>query len=282
MMYDVRKIMTAELVSITPENSVRKAIELMDNYKIGCLPVLYNKKLVGLITSRDINRSHPNRLVADAMSRNIVTITADCSPWDAKKIMDQYEIERLPVVDHDSLVGLVTKAQLYAELGKYVDALTGLNKAEMFRHKALELLKIDREICIIFFDLDHFGVINKEFGHVTGNEILCGVAQIFVGLIDPDTDYLCRYGGDEFAIVSTKNIDEAQKFIAHIFDAFEARKWPYGIKITVSAGISGGRRSSSRRGNLTRVVDDLINQASLASTKAKNRSYALVIANSCG
>lgn len=277
MMPDIKKIMTGKLVTIGPENSVRTAIELMEHYKIGCLPVLKENQLIGLITSRDIKRAHPNRLVADAMSKNTVTITSDCSPWEAKKLMDQHEIERLIVVERGCPVGLVTKAQLYSELGKYMDPLTGLNRAEFLRYKALELMQAGQEICIIFFDLDNFGTINKEFGHVTGDEILCGIARILAAHLDTATDYLCRYAGDEFAIVSIKCLDEAKKLINRIFADLEAENWPQDIKVTVSVGIAGGQRVSCRHGNLTKVINDLINMASLASTKAKHENGSLVV-----
>ncbi|HBE77493.1 MAG TPA: diguanylate cyclase [Firmicutes bacterium] len=269
MITTVKEIMTEKLVTISPENSVRKAIGLMEHYKINCLPVIENNQLVGLITSRDVRLNHPNRLVADAMSRNVITIPLNCTLWEAEKLLNQYKIEHLVVIENNKPAGVITKTQLYIELGKYTDSLTGLNTADFLRYKALELLQKENEICIIFLDLDKFGEINKRFGHIIGDKILCGVAQILINSIDAKTDYLCRYAGDEFSILTTEPFNSAVKLTDQISNALKAENWPNKIKITLSSGIAGGQRNTCRNKNLIKVVNNLINTASLASTKAK-------------
>ena len=271
--------MTGKLVTISPEHSVRSAIERMEQYRIGCLPVLENDRLVGLVTSRDVKLSHPNRLVADAMSRNLITMASSCSLWEAEQLLNQYKIEHLIIVEKDSPVGVVTKAQLYAELGKHIDGLTGLRKADFLKYKALELLKTGKEICIIFFDLDNFGTVDKELGHIIGDEILVEVARIMTEQVDAKTDYLCRYAGDEFAIVSTKHLEGAKQLANRILTALGKDDWPYGIRVTASGGIAGGQRSNCRNDDLNKAINNLINMASLASTKAKKESASLSIKN---
>lgn len=278
----IGEIMTNDPVTISPDCSVRKSVELMERHRIGCLPVLDGKRLVGIITSRDVKRAHPNRLVADAMSKDVITITTDRSFWDAQELLDRHGIERVIVTEDGFPVGIVTKAQLYAELGKQTDALTGLMQAKFLHHKALELLRDGKEICIIFLDLDGFGIIDKELGHVTGDEILRRVARILLNEMDDSRDFLSRYGGDEFAIVSTRRLTEAQEFITLIIDGFAAMTWPQGIRLSASAGIAGGRRNACHAGDLAKVIDDLINMASLASTKAKSNRSSVVVADHAG
>lgn len=261
--------MTNELVTISPDHSVRKAIEMMENYKIGCLPVLENSQLVGLITSRDVRSNHPNRIVADAMSKKIITISPNCSLWEAEKLLNQYCIEHLIIVSDNSPVGIITKAQLYMELGKCIDPLTGLNTADFIRYKAFELLQQGNEISIIFCDVDNFGAINKAHGHIIGDKILCEVAQILIGLIDANTDYLCRYAGDEFSIVTTRHLDTVMDLTTRISDVFTKRNWPSDVKVTLSSGIARGQRDTCNGTDLMKTVNNVINQASLASTKAK-------------
>jgi IMP dehydrogenase len=265
----IKKIMTNELVTISPDHSVRKAIEMMENYKIGCLPVLENSQLVGLITSRDVRSNHPNRIVADAMSKKIITISPNCSLWEAEKLLNQYCIEHLIIVSDNSPVGIITKAQLYMELGKCIDPLTGLNTADFIRYKAFELLQQGNEISIIFCDVDNFGAINKAHGHIIGDKILCEVAQILIGLIDANTDYLCRYAGDEFSIVTTRHLDTVMDLTTRISDVFTKRNWPSDVKVTLSSGIARGQRDTCNGTDLMKTVNNVINQASLASTKAK-------------
>ncbi|SHJ40453.1 diguanylate cyclase (GGDEF) domain-containing protein [Desulfofundulus thermosubterraneus DSM 16057] len=278
-MFSAGDIMHKNPVTIDPFESVGRAAALMNQLKIGGLPVVEGGRLVGIITSRDVRYSHPNRLVADAMSRNVVTVSPECSFWEAKETMESHGIERLVVVRDGRLLGVITKSRLYAEIGKHVDALTGLNRAEFLQHKAAELLQSGQEITVIFLDLDNFGAIDKEFGHVIGDEILQQVGKILKGVIAEGLDYLCRYAGDEFAVVTVRPLEEAKQLSWQMIKALADARWPQGIKVTASAGVAGGRRSRVRgEPNGTHNVRDLINLASLASTKAKREKRPVVVA----
>ena len=275
----VGDILNKNLITISPWESVGKAAATMNRLKIGGLPVVEDGRLVGIITSRDVRSSHPNRLVADAMTREVVTIPPECSFWRAKELMEQHGIERLVVVSQGRPVGVITKSQLYAEIGKHVDTLTGLHRAEFLQHKAAELLGGGREIAVIFIDLDNFGAIDKEYGHVVGDEILQRVAGVFKEQVDEEVDFLCRYAGDEFAIVTSRRLEEARQLAFRLLKALERCEWPNGIKITASAGVAGGRRVQARGdAGGDACVRDLINLASLASTKAKREKRPVVTA----
>jgi IMP dehydrogenase len=265
----IKKIMTDKVITISPDCSVRKAIEMMEHYQIECLPVVESHQLLGLITSRDTRINHPNRLVADAMSKKIITLSPMDSLWEAEKLLNQYQVKHLIITEDNRLVGVVTKAQLYAELGKYIDSLTGLHTADFLRHKAFELLYEGKEITIIFFDLDNFGTINKEFGHIIGDKILCKVAEILFNSIEPNTDYLCRYAGDEFSILTIKHYDMALDLTARITDALQNEDWPHNLKVTLSSGIAEGKPITGHKEDFNEVINRLINKASLASTRAK-------------
>ncbi len=274
-----KNIMSRKLYTIDPLTGVGRAAAIMERCGIGCLPVVDEGKLVGIITSRDIKKSHPNRLVADAMTKEVITVPPTVSIWEAKKLMEEYKIERLVVVDEKNIVGIITKAQIIAELSRYIDSLTGLNKAEVFYERARQLLKKGHEIAVIFLDIDNFGLINKEYGHVYGDSVLRRIAAILDRLIDKKRDILCRYAGDEFAVVSTRSLKDAERFALQVVTAFANEKWPDGIKVSVSAGVAGGRRSGLRNLNedSSYIVKNLINLASLASTKAKKLKKPVVV-----
>jgi diguanylate cyclase (GGDEF)-like protein len=275
----VEDIMTREIITIAPYESIKKASEVMEERSIGCLPVIENGKLVGIITSRDIRGTNPNRLVADAMTKTAITAHPGCSLWEAKEAMERNNIERLVVVEDNEVVGLVTKKLLYGELGKHTDLLTGFERAECLQHRAVEMLQEGKEIAVVFIDLDNFGAINKEFGHVKGDEVLKQAAHIFRGIIDDATDKIYRYGGDEFAVLSTKSVWEAKELANRMIAALSSWGWPVGLKVTASAGVAGGRRKVVRfNGNLNHMMADLINMASLASTKAKREKVPVVVA----
>lgn len=276
----VEHIMEKEIITVVPGDSVRRVAGLMEHYRIGGMPVLDDKQLVGIITSRDVRRSHPNRLVADSMSREVVTVSPHFSLWHAKKLMDDFNIERLVVTKEGGPTGIITKTTLVAELGKHVDVLTGLYRAEFVKRKVLDLLQEGNEIAIIFLDLDKFGKIDKEYGHVIGDSILRKTAQLLNGVMEEDIDYLCRYGGDEFAVVTTKSWEEAKNLANRMIDALAAEEWPGGIKVTGSVGITGSRvrlgRGSENENKI--AVSNLINAASLASTNAKRVGVSMAVA----
>ncbi|MFZ5873419.1 MAG: CBS domain-containing protein [Bacillota bacterium] len=276
----VQDIISQSLVTVSSERFVGQAVELMHRMKIGGLPVVDDGALVGIVTSRDVRGAHPNRLVADVMTADVVTVPAHSSLWEAKELLERHGIERLVVTEGGSPVGVVTKSRLYAEIGKHVDGLTGLERAGFLQRKAAELLKEDQEIAIIFLDLDDFGVIDKEYGHVFGDEILMLVAQTLKELLAEDGEgALCRYAGDEFAVVTTAPLEAAKALALRMVAALETKDWPRGVKVTGSAGVAGGRRQPGRQtGNEIHTASDLINLASLASTAAKKDKKPVVVA----
>lgn len=275
----VEGLISQQLYTIDPLASVGRAATIMERHGIGSLPVVEEGKLVGIITSRDIRRSHPNRLVADAMTRKVITIPPTVSLTEAQKLMVKYKIERLVVTKGKDIIGMVTYTQIMSELGKYTDSLTGLIKAEIFYEKALTLLKEGREIAIIFLDLDNFGFINKEYGHIFGDNVLRQTALTLNSLIDSNEDTLCRYAGDEFAIVTTKSLAEAEKLARQIVLNLANENWPGKINVAISAGVAGGRRSQIRHPSedSSYIVKNLLNMASLASTKAKKLKKKVLV-----
>lgn len=115
---EVRKVKRAEngmiLDPITLQESARvaDALKIMSDYKIGGIPVIdSSNKLVGIITNRDLRfERDPRRPVYEVMTReNIITTTEFTDFEKAADILQEYKIEKLPVVDKDfKLVGLIT------------------------------------------------------------------------------------------------------------------------------------------------------------------------------
>ncbi len=182
------------------------------------------------------------------------------------------------VTRESNIIGIVTYAQIMSELAKYTDSLTGLNKAEIFYEKALEVLKEGREIAVIFLDLDNFGFINKEYGHIYGDNVLRQTALILNGLIDSNKETLCRYTGDEFAAVTTRPLAEAEKLARQMVLTLANENWPGKIKVAISAGVAGGSCSElhSSAEDSSYIVKYLVNTASLASARAKKLKKPVV------
>ncbi|MEW5898869.1 MAG: GGDEF domain-containing protein [Bacillota bacterium] len=276
-MITIGDIMIKDVVTISPAASVARAAELMEKFKVGGLPVIDGDKIIGIITSRDIRRAHQNRLVADAMTRKVVTAPPETSLWEAKELIEEHGVERLLVAKDGKLLGIVTKSLIYIESGKHIDPLTGLPRSEFLRHIALKLLQEGNEISVIFIDLDNFGTIDKEIGHESGDQVLKQVAKIFKDMVIEGSDYLCRYAGDEFALITTRPLEEAKKLCFRLLRSLTNHPWPNGTRLTASAGVAGGRRGHPRPGSKCCTVHELINLASLGSTQAKKENTPVVV-----
>lgn len=124
--------------------------------------------------------------------------------------MTRQGVEVLPVVDAGNVVGQLSMASVLRAQGQQTDPMTGLPWATALRSWATNALKRGHEISILFIDLDNFGEVNKVLGHVAGDDVLRSIARLLGSLIDPSTDLLCRYGGDEFAVATTRRADDVR------------------------------------------------------------------------
>lgn len=96
---------------LSPENKIQDALDLMKKYRISGIPVTTEGKLVGIITNRDIvyELDYQKEIKEVMTSENLITAPEGTSIEDAKKILQQHKIEKLPLVDKDNnLVGLIT------------------------------------------------------------------------------------------------------------------------------------------------------------------------------
>lgn len=274
----VSDIMTTELYTIDAFDGLCKAERIMDEKGISCLPVMNQGKPAGILTSRDIRKAHPNRIVADAMSKCIISAAPDTSLWKAKQIFEENITEGLLVIDEERLVGLVTETRLYAELGKYFDILTGLYRSDYIYYTGMELLEKGIEVSVIFIDLDKFGKIDKEYGHIHGDTILKEVGMLLKCHVSDQT-YLCRFGGDEFIVLTQYKLDKCKILAEILLKTISTHKFSNNIKVSASAGIAGGRRNEAREYDPFETITDLVNLASLTSTKAKTETAKIAIAD---
>jgi diguanylate cyclase (GGDEF)-like protein len=274
-----KDIMIKNVLTINPWKSLAIAAQLMNQHAVGSLPVVENDKLIGIITSRDIRSAHPNRLVADAMTKDLITVTPDTLLWEIKQLLEKHRIERLPVVEEtNTLIGLINKAVVLSHAGMFKDSLTSLPKASYIYQIIGDICKTTADIAIVFIDIDKFGEIDKVFGHTIGDLILQEVAQTLQS-IKPAEGYLCRYGGDEFALVLPWAQEKAKSFAITVADIIGETTFSKNIKITVSIGIAGGQRQTLIRDlNYSAMLTNLFNMASLASTKAKKKPQRVIVA----
>ncbi len=127
---EVRKVKRAENImindpiTVTRDKTVKDILDLMQEYKIGGIPVVDGQqKLIGIVTNRDLRfEEKPSRPVGEIMTKeNIITTSAGTDLEEATHILQKYKIEKLPVIDKDNkLIGLIT----YKDITKTKDRPT--------------------------------------------------------------------------------------------------------------------------------------------------------------
>ena len=106
------------------------------------------------------------------------------------------------------------------------------------RRRLESILASARDLAVIFIDLDHFGRINTAQGHQVGDQMLCAAAGSLAKLA-PGT--VCRYGGEEFAVlVRGITFEEGGKIAEAIRTAFAEAGIgsEYGAPLTLTAGVA--------------------------------------------
>ncbi|HHZ01509.1 MAG TPA: CBS domain-containing protein [Tissierellia bacterium] len=116
----LRDIMSRHVVSLNTTDTVEKAAQLMKDYNIGSIPICSDSSVVGIVTDRDITlravaSGQSNRQLKDIMTPNPVVGTPDMDVHEAVRIMSEKQIRRLPVVENNSLVGMVALGDISLE-----------------------------------------------------------------------------------------------------------------------------------------------------------------------
>jgi len=144
----VSEIMTPDPVTVTPETGVTEAAKLMVDKRIGALPVIDGGRLVGLVTEgdlihQDVKLEFPTYIqlldgfimyppaqtkfenelkkavaatVGEVMTPEPITVQADSSIEDVATLLVERDVSRIPVLDGDTLVGIVTKGDVVRSL----------------------------------------------------------------------------------------------------------------------------------------------------------------------
>jgi diguanylate cyclase (GGDEF)-like protein len=276
MIRQASHIMDKNFLEVSPLACVSTMRDLALAQKINYFPVVEDGVTIGAVTYKELMQAHPNRIAADAMTTNFRMIDEGLSIWEVKSLHEQEETKLLLVERDKKVVGMITAAVLDVELGKHIDLLTGLPRKEFIFYHALRLSREDKEISIIFIDVDNFGMIDKTHGHIYGDDVLREIA-LLLDQFKPEGTFLCRFGGDEFVLLAPFMIDLAAKTAGDLLNIIAAKTFSPEISVSVSAGISGGRRINPRSTDLYVMVQNLINIASLACSQAKRNGSRLCI-----
>src|SRR5437763_5272867 len=111
--------MIVDPVTMSPEDKVADALEVMRKYKISGVPITKNKKLVGILTNRDLRfESRTDIPISKEMTKEkLITVPVGTTLTEAEKILHKHRVEKLLVVDDKyELKGLITVKDIQKKL----------------------------------------------------------------------------------------------------------------------------------------------------------------------
>jgi len=242
-------------IFLHPSDSIHRALELMERYRISGVPITVEGKLVGILTNRDLRFEKDfDRLIVEVMtSTNLVTAPVGTTLEHAKEILGHHKIEKLPIVDSEGmLMGLITikdieKTRQYPNSAKdergrlRVGAAIGVTTDTLQRAEALVNAGVD----VIILDTAHghsSGVIRTvkalkerfpEIQLIAGN---VATAEATHDLIEAGADAV-KVGIGPGSICTTRVVAGigVPQITAIMNCAEEAEK--YGIPIIADGGI---------------------------------------------
>lgn len=123
-------------------------------------------------------------------------------------------------------------------------------------------------VSILMIDIDHFKMINDNYGHQVGDQVIIKIAKLLVESCR-ETDYVGRYGGEEFLVVLTNtNKDAAKKFGERIREEIEKIDFGLSSGVTVSGGVRTYENESAQ---------EMISLADKALYQAKQKGRNCII-----
>lgn len=227
--------MIVDPITVAPEQRVREALDLMSKYRISGVPVVKNKKLVGILTNRDLRfETDIDQPVSNVMTReNLVTVSADISLEESKKLLHRHRIEKLLVVDDEyNLKGLITikdieKIRKYPKACK--DALGRLRVGA-----AVGILDREERVAALLAAGADVIIIDTSHGHSAN-------------VIDAIRDTKANFPGCELVAGNVATAEGAEALIRAGVDAIKVGVGPGSICTTrIIAGVGVPQMSAIR------------------------------------
>ena len=139
----VKDVMTKSVISVDASATVNEAAKMMEDAKVGAIVVMENNTPVGIITDRDfavkiVAHAYPiTTKVKQIMSSPLVAVGPDETVMIAADIMYTREIRKLPVIDNDKVVGMLTASDLVNQLA----VSTEEDIVKMYHHSVAKIYK---------------------------------------------------------------------------------------------------------------------------------------------
>ena len=130
----IEKLMVKSVITLPVDASAYDAVKLLNKNKIGCLVVVYNREIVGILTERDLLervlekcRNPKETRVSEIMTKRVIVGKPDMELSEATRLMFRNKVKKLPIREGNRLVGIVT--------------LTDIARATSMDKETIELIK---------------------------------------------------------------------------------------------------------------------------------------------
>lgn len=186
--------------------------------------------------------------------------------WKLKKVKMFFPVSILIVLCNlVSIVVIFTTVRKKLEYHAANDSLTGVYNRYSFEqvleNEIERSLRFNRDLSVLFFDVDNFKKINDSHGHHVGDTVLVELAELVRATVRK-IDTLSRVGGEEFSIIVPEiNKNDACIMAEKIRNSIENHKFSIGEKVTASFGITEFTKELRK--------EDLLKQADKAMYQAK-------------
>ncbi|MBC8317967.1 MAG: CBS domain-containing protein [Desulfobulbaceae bacterium] len=235
-----RELMSSPIISIEPDVSLEEANSILTRYSITVLPVLENKKtLRGLLSRREAGKAifhHLGKLpVSEFMSTEFATLPPSASLAEIQELIIEHRQRFIPVVDNDTLVGVITRTDLFNLLvndPSYLPALkTSGSQPSAERNRNLSNLivqKLSRDVIVL---LRTIGEIARSLDY-TAYAVGGFVRDLLLHTSNLDIDIVIEGDGIIFAKKMAEKLEGSVKTHAKFKTAVV--KLPQGIKIDIA------------------------------------------------
>ena len=115
---NIREVMTPNPQCVSPGDSIQNTARIMRDCDTGAVPVVDNGRPVGIVTDRDIvvravaDGGQLDRPVREIVTADIISVTPEMSTHEAADLMSEHQVRRLPVIENNRIVGIVSLGDL--------------------------------------------------------------------------------------------------------------------------------------------------------------------------
>lgn len=194
-----RDMMASPVKTIEPETSIEEAGKLMYRYGHSGFPVVKDEQLLGMITRRDLEKANHHGLghapVKAYMTTNVISIPPETTEEEIQRMIIERDIGRLPVVEHEKLIGIVSRTNVIHVLHDHVKNQLQEKQASMNHLQSRMKQQLPTEIYTLLTNIRDVAQRENVSAYLIGGI----VRDIMLGRTNDDIDIVIEGDGVDFA-----------------------------------------------------------------------------------